>query len=295
MKSVILALLAPVAIADCILKGGLGKLDVTCSIPKSTTISSKCCNSMQGMIDKVKPGEPPEPPTPEEQQALMMHCQSFQMYVMQRMPHGTPPESPEEEANMIINALPDGLSCTETVAGGGESACALHAQQGKLGVTCDIPKETKITPECCSVIQGGIDKSGTSENPPSPQEQQKAMQACSSVEMYVMQKESSPQPTGPITPEDEIDMLPSGLSCKAEISSDKMLSLYANRPILSTITLVARFGKVNISEKASAMPPVISGIAGFLAGGMLMAGVLFRYSWKQSGNQYHLLSEPHVA
>jgi len=244
----------------------------------------------KGMIDGA------EPPTPEEQQALIMHCQSFQMYVMQHMPYGGgPPKSPEEEANMIINALPDGLSCTETVAGGGETACALHAKQGKLGVTCDIPKETKITPECCSVIQGGIDKSGTSENPPSPQEQQKAMQACSSVEMYVMQKESGPQPTGPITPEDEIDMLPSGLSCKAEISSDKMLSLYANRPILSTITLAARFGMVNISEEASAMPPVMSGIAGFLAGGLLMAGVLFRYSWKQSDNQYHLLSEPQVA
>jgi hypothetical protein len=291
MKSVILALLAPVAIADCVLKGGLGKLDVTCSIPKSTTISSKCCNTMQGMIDKAELDQESEPPTPEEQQALMMHCQSFQMYVMQHVPYGTP-KNPEEQANMIINALPDGLSCTETVAGGGESACALHAQQGKLGVTCHIPEETKITPECCSITQGDIDKAGTSDTPPSPQEQQKAMQACSSVAKYVTQKMSGPPPE---TDEEGIDMLPSGLSCKAEISSDKMLSLYANRPILSTITLAARFGMVNISEEASAMPPVMSGIAGFLAGGLLMAGVVFRYSRKQSGNQIPLLSEPQVA
>jgi hypothetical protein len=293
MKTLVLALLAPVAIADCVLKAGVEKLAVTCSIPESTTISSECCNKLQGMIDKEGGSSPPEPPTPEEQQAIMMSCQSFQMYVMMHAPMGPPPQSQEEEAEMVINALPEGLSCTETITGGGKSACELHAEQGKLGVTCEIPEETTITPECCSVLQGGIDKSATSETPPSPEEQQKALNACSSVYMYSMQKAN--EIGAELDPMKRAEMLPSGLSCKEAISGDKMLSLYANRPILSTITMVAGFGSVEMSEKASAMSPVMFSIAGFFAGAVFMAGVFLRYSWKPRGNQEPLLSEPQMA
>jgi hypothetical protein len=206
---------------------------------------------------------------------------------------GPQPHNQEEETDMIISALPEGLSCTETITGAGESACELHAEKGKLGVTCDIPEETKITPKCCSVLQGGVDKSATAETPPSPKEQQQARAACSSVARYVFQKASAFD--SPPTAKKVIDTLPSGLSCTEAISGDTMLSLYANRAILSTIRLVAGVRSIDISEKASTMPPVMLGIAALFAGGVLMAGVLFGYSWKPRSNQEPLLSEPQVA
>ena len=69
---------------------------------------------------------------------------------------------------------------------------------------------------------------------------------------------------------------------KKPVSGGDMLSLY---------------GVVNkdVSDKASVMPSVVSGIAGFLAGGMLVAGAFLRYSKKHHGNQYTLLTGPEVA
>jgi len=99
----------------CGLHAKVGKLGVACEIPEETTISSKCCSDIQGAIDK---GLAHERPTPQEQHEAQQACQSLQMYGMQHMPHGPPPRNPEEKAKKIIDALPGGLSCTETVSGG---------------------------------------------------------------------------------------------------------------------------------------------------------------------------------
>ena len=145
----------------------------------------------------------------------------------------------------VINALPSGLTCTETIKGGGETACELHAKQGKLGVTCEIPKETTITSQCCSAIQGGIDR-GQAHKMPTPQEQQDTMQKCQSFQQYVMQRMPHSRPNVPAI----IQSLPGGLSCTETISGGDMLSLYANRTIISAISLAAGVGSKDVSDKA---------------------------------------------
>merc|ERR1711957_538616 len=128
--------------------------------------------------------------TPQQQQHAAMECQSFQQYVMGRMPQGIPPRDPVERSQRMIEALPDGLICTETIQGGGESGCELHAAEGKLGVTCEIPQETTISSECCSAIQDGIDKAQSSVEAgadPAPGDMNEAMQQCQSFEHYVQQ------------------------------------------------------------------------------------------------------------
>merc|ERR1740139_1329971 len=115
----------------------------------------------------------------------------------------------------MIEALPDGLSCTETIQGGGEAGCELHAAEGKLGVTCEIPQETTISSECCSAIQDGIDKAQSSVEAgadPAPGDMNQAMQQCQSFEHYMQQV--MPQPhSGPVNPMQVINSLPGGLSC----------------------------------------------------------------------------------
>jgi len=85
--------------------------------------------------------------------------------------------------------------------------------------------------------------------------------------------------------------LPGGLSCTETINGGDMLSLYAKRTFISAISLAAGVGSKDVSDKASAMPYVLSGIVGFLAGGLVVAGASLRYSKKDRGsNQYILLS-----
>merc|ERR1711865_1084725 len=96
-------------------------------------------------------------PSPTEKQQIMHECQSFQMYVMQHMQHLPANTADPQGFHALMNALPSGLTCAEAIQGGGESACAIQAKQGKLAVTCEIPEETTITSQCCSGIQGEID------------------------------------------------------------------------------------------------------------------------------------------
>merc|ERR1712226_887190 len=89
--------------------------------------------------------------------------------------------------------------------------------------------------------------------------------------------------------------LPGGLSCTEQITGGNMLSLYANHTVLSAIGLAVGIGSNDVSDEASPMPAVMSGVAGFLAGGMLMAGALLSYSKKQRGSRQPLLTEPEVS
>jgi len=228
----------------------------------------------------------------------MQECQSFQQYVMQHMPNAQAMHShtPQGRDDALINALPSGLTCTEAIQGGGESACALQAKQGKLAVTCEIPEETTITSQCCSDIQGLIDNDLAH-----PHQRLTAPASCSSFGEY--QRQHMPHAVTNHQHANQqgfsmglnvsavIQSLPGGLSCTETINGGDMLSLYAKRTFISAISLAAGVGSKDVSDKASAMPYVLSGIVGFLAGGLVVAGASLRYSKKDRGsNQYILLS-----
>lgn len=269
-----------ISVSGCTLSASFQKVEGSCTIPDSTTITSECCSAMQRSIEMaahhVRPSQ-------QEQAAMKQSCSSFSKYVMGHMPHD-PGANPEQHTLNMINAMPDGLTCTEKVKGGGESACELNAKRGKLAVTCEIPKETTITSECCKTIQNDIDRVQAQPNvPPSVQEQQEAMKKCSSLQTYGMKLMS--QAHSP----NAINSLPSGLSCTETTSSGNMLSLYANRTIISAISLAAGVDSKDLGDTAGVMPSLVSGIAGFLAGGTFVAGVLLRYSKKEQGNQQALL------
>lgn len=276
---------------DCTLTAGLGVLEASCSIPSSTTISSECCSATQNDINKQLAGGQL---TPQEMSAGQQACGSLAMYVMQHSPKGPPRGDDMAQAEQVINALPDGLTCKEIVKGGGETACELHAKQGKLGVTCQIPEETTISSACCSDLQVAIDKRFAL----SPQESQNGQQDCQSVMMYTMQHmPQGPPPRNMMEAMKDVNLLPPGLSCIAKVSSGDMLSRYANSSILSAIGSAAgisRSADTEIHREVSALP-VVSGIAGFLAGGMLVAAALFRNSKKRHSNQYLLMNEEQVA
>jgi len=293
------SMLASVAIADdCALSALHETLEVNCKIPGSTTITSECCSGIQNAINQGNQGEQP---SPTEQQQIMQECQSFQQYVMQHMPNAQASSaSPQGRDDALINALPSGLTCTEAIQGGGESACALQAKQGKLAVTCEIPEETTITSQCCSDIQGQIDNElahpehVSTRGSPAPA-------SCSSFGEY--QRQHMPHAVTNHQHANQqgfsmglnvsavIQSLPGGLSCTETINGGDMLSLYAKRTFISAISLAAGVGSKDVSDKASAMPYVLSGIVGFLAGGLVVAGASLRYSKKDRGsNQYILLS-----
>merc|ERR1719150_3350695 len=97
--------------------------------------------------------------------------------------------------------------------------------------------------------------------------------------------------------ESVIGALPSGLTCTEAISGGDVTSLYSNHTIISSIGLAADVGGnagTSINGEVSAMTTVASGVIGFLAGGMVVAGAYLRYSKKKGGNQQRLLSEPEV-
>lgn len=299
MKLLVLAMLPLVASADdCILKGGLAKLEVTCTIPSVTEISSECCSNIQGAIDASSADQ--EPPSPAEQQKMQQECMDFQMHMMGLMPQGPEPEDPVKAALWAIDALPDGLKCTEKIAGAGKSACQLHSKFGKLESTCEIPEETTITPECCDVVQGSLDKADeqVQEDPSMGELQGAGMQqagpvlaACESFQTWL--QEHQPQPAPNASPEEAattiIDSFAPGSSCAQAISGGDRLSLIAKNAILSKIALAAGVGK-RASDEVSTMPLVAAGIVGFLAGGLIVTGVLSRSSKGQHDSQYTLLA-----
>merc|ERR1712110_505539 len=122
-----------------------------------------------------------------------------------------------------------------------------------------------------------------------------ALKKCSSVVGYGMRRFKAEQGGPPLNKAALISRLPSGLSCTETTSGGDLLSVYANRTFISAISLAAGVGNKDVSDEASVMPSVVSGIAGFLAGGVLVAGAFQRYSKKQHGNQYPLLTGPEVA
>jgi len=299
MKTLLFAVLASVAIADnaCTLHAQtlhahVKEVELTCSIPGATMISPECCGALQGLIDK---RAKEELPSQQEQQEAMHSCLAFAMYVMGHIPQDPLVDGPPDFVR-VVNALPDGLSCTETVSGEGEgeSACGLHAQQGKLGVTCEVPASTTITSECCSALQSAIDASQNMEEL-SPQQQEEGNKACQGFSAYIDQHKPWVPPSA--TPAEEFEevsnSLPGGLTCTATISGGDMFSLYTNHPVFSAIGLAAGVvstARTDVSQNVSAVPFVASGIAGFLVGGMLMAGALLRHSKQQRGTQRPLLT-----
>jgi len=303
MQTLLFAALVSVAIADnaCTLHAQtlhahVKKVELTCSIPSATMISPECCGAMQGLIDK---GANEVLPSQQEQLEAMHSCSAFAMYVENHMPQDPAQVNTPEGLNRVLNTLPDGLSCTETVSGEGESACGLHAQQGKLGVTCEVPASTTITSECCSAVQSAIDTSLKMEQL-SPQQMEEGSRACQGFVAYVSQH--TPQVPPGATPAEQFEetsnSLPGGLTCTEAISGGDMLSLYTNHPVFSAIGLAAGVvstARTDVSQNVSAVPFVASGIAGFLVGGMLMAGALLRHSKQQRETQQPLLTEPEVA
>lgn len=304
MKTALFAVLASVAIADdCALSALHETLEVNCKIPGSTTITSECCSGIQNSINQMHQGGGPLSQT--QQQQIMHDCHSFQQYVMHQQQQyvmaSNPSETLEAQIKAVINALPSGLTCTEAIKGGGESACELQTSIEKLAVTCEIPEETTITSQCCSAIQGGIDM-GQAHQALTEQGQQDLMQKCQSFQQYVMQHKPPPAVFRRVLPgisegtriaayDTIVQSLPGGLSCTETINGGDMLSLYAKRTFISAISLAAGVGSKDVSDKASAMPYVLSGIVGFLAGGLVVAGASLRYSKKDRGsNQYILLS-----
>lgn len=298
MQFLLLAMLPLAVSADaCTLQAGFAKLEMSCSIPASTQISSECCGSVQSMIDESLAHQQNWQPSQAEQQTLQQNCMNFMMYVMTHAPQGPPPNDPVEQAKVFINALPDGLQCTEKIKGAGRPACALHAKFEKLEETCEIPEETTITSECCDAVQGGIDtglKYLPGQAPPAEQNAvaTKVMSACQSVAAYA--QEHQPVVPAGASPQEQarlvINSVAPGTSCTQAISGGDMLSLFAKNAIISNIALAAGVGG-NVSREASSMPLLAAGIAGFLAGGLIVAGVLSRSSKRGHASQYSLLAE----
>jgi hypothetical protein len=306
MKVLMLAVMPWVASAgDCTLQSVLGKSETTCTIPSSTTISDECCSSVQGLIDKALANPKTFQPSQADMQGLQMQCMSVAMYVMQHMPQGPPSSNPAEgieRAKMMIEALPDGLTCTEKITGAGEPVCDLHAGFSKLKLSCEMPKETAITPECCSAMQETIDDSmgylAAGKTPP-PEALNKYMSSvqpkCQSFIMYGMQNAAKVQQIERqnIDPVEKYKMIidsdPAGSSCTQTIYGGDAMSLYENHPIFSKIALAVGVGGY-VSDQASAVPLGALGIAGVFAGGLIVAGALFRYSKKQQDNQYSFLA-----
>jgi len=105
----------------CTLHKSMGDASVSCDIPESTTISSDCCDAVQGTIDQL--------PSPQEgqelQQDLMTKCQSVVMFGEQLMGKlGPPPREgpPSAKLDYIAKALPAGMSCTEKTVSGASSS-----------------------------------------------------------------------------------------------------------------------------------------------------------------------------
>lgn len=216
------------------------------------------------------------------------------MYAMQHMPQGPPPSSPQERNKEIIESLPDGLTCTEKVKGAVDTGCDLHADFSKLKFSCAIPKVTTITPKCCSTIQGTIDKSQEFMTPIKEHRQAAVMSKCQSYINFGMQQAAQAnQIPADAAPEERFKMateiMPAGVSCTQAISGGDVMSVYAKHAIISQIALAAAVGG-HVSDEVNAMPLVASGIAGVLAGGLIVAGALFRYSKKHEDNQYSLLT-----
>lgn len=284
MKFAMFAMLASAVVAEeCSLSSTEGDLEVSCSIPITSDFTSECCSATQNINDKMAMHEMP---TPQEKMATMQACQRFQMSLVK---HGDNPVS-------VIQNLPEGMTCTETILGGGATACELKARLfDRLSVTCEIPEETTITSGCCNAIQDGIDNYEHHE-PPTREWIESAKQECASLHTYVMQH----MPHGPPPRSEQeasmkiISSLPSGLSCTETISGDEELSLYANRTLFSAIALASGVGTEEFSHEKGSISPLVSGVAGFFAGGMFVAGALFRYSKRRHGNQEPLL-EPEVA
>jgi len=107
----------------CSLHASLGAASVSCDIPESTTISTECCDAVQGTID-----QPPSPQMGQQlQQDLMTKCQSVMMWGQQLMGKvGPPPDGPKASLNYLSKALPAGMSCTEKT-GSGMSGRMLNA------------------------------------------------------------------------------------------------------------------------------------------------------------------------
>jgi hypothetical protein len=100
----------------CSLHASLGAASVSCDIPESTTISTECCDAVQGTID-----QPPSPRTGQElQQDLMTKCQSVMMWGQQRLGKVGPPpqDGPGASLRYLSRALPAGMSCTEKTGSG---------------------------------------------------------------------------------------------------------------------------------------------------------------------------------
>lgn len=107
----------------CTLHAAMGAASVSCDIPASTTITSECCDGVQGIIS--------QPPSPQEgqqlQQELMMKCQSVMQWGQQRFGEaGPPPQGPPSASlDWLSKILPAGMSCTEST--GGPSSIMLNA------------------------------------------------------------------------------------------------------------------------------------------------------------------------
>lgn len=304
--AMIAAVMVSMVIADdCDIHVAADRLRLSCTIPSVSTISSSCCRGIQSILDKQemlwKNGQTPDPQdVQQEQQQVQQSCSSFAMYVNSRM-SGLPPVVEQHHVSngfsmglnpsTVINALPDGLTCTESIVGDDESACKLTAKQEKLGVTCEIPKSTTITAPCCNALQHAIHVAEKHDHP-TMQEQQEGQEACQSVESYFAEHKP-PQVAGSSPSSVEgavkqaIKALPGGLSCTEMISGGDLSTLSAHPIILSAISLAASASSP-AHDEISVMPTAVSGITGFLAGGLLVAGILYRYSKKQ---QVSLLSD----
>merc|ERR1712232_1232524 len=93
------------------------------------------------------------------QQELMQKCESFQAYGMQHRPHYNG-NAMDHLTHLVIDSLPGGLSCTETISGGDLlsvnanrtfiSAISLAAGIGNK----DVSDEASVMPSVVSSIVG---------------------------------------------------------------------------------------------------------------------------------------------
>jgi hypothetical protein len=233
MKVSAIAMMVPLAAADCELHsptGKLGDVSVSCSIPSSTNIDEKCCGVIQGRIDTMRP-----PSSPQEQQEDMKACGPFVGYVMgeaMKIKQASPPGAPPNPL-AVINALPGGLTCTEKASGEGESACSLHGSVEKLSVSCEIPKVTTIAPACCARLQTELDKGVNGFQGAEPPD---VKEKCASFAEYMEAHKPAPGP-GP-TPKVE---LPAGFSC-----TEKIGDTYANSTIVQALNWVASTSAMDV-------------------------------------------------
>jgi len=237
-----LASLVSMVAAGCDLSASYKTLSATCTVSHSAGISDDCCDFAQALVTKTV-NNLDAPPSEQDQAKMEQMCPT------------------------LVHSQPDGIKCTESVTGGGETACSLHVNAPGLSISCAIPEETTISSDCCDALQSTCDEKRDS----LPQRiGQTMMMKCPSVMAWTQERMASlgPKPGEASTPKEKLDYavkaLPVGLSC----TEDRRSGL--SQTIINAILM--RNNDAELESQPTASSPslipmiAVAGAAGVLGG-----------------------------